>query len=77
MSRSSVAKYYVVFEGDRWKVQISEPYSSGSGNTVLRTFGRKRPVVKYGKKVARNQNRRLVVNYNDGRTGQQRYDYRK
>jgi hypothetical protein len=76
MSRSSVAKYYVVFEDGMWKVQISEPYSSGSGNTVLRTFKRKQPAVKYGKKVARNQNRRLVVNYKDGRTGQQRYDYR-
>jgi len=61
-------RYYVVYEGDQWKVMLEE------GRT-LRTFDTKRPAVEHAKGLGKRNNRAVMVNYKDGRTGQQYYDY--
>jgi len=77
MARKGAAKYYVVFGSGSWKVLVSEPYTSGEGSTTLRTFRTKAEAVEYGKQVARNNRQAVMVNYMDGRTGEQYYDYSK
>lgn len=61
-------RYYVVFEDGKWKVMLEE------GRT-LRTFDTKMPAVEHAKGLGKRNNRAVMVNYQDGRTGQQYYDY--
>ncbi len=62
-------RYYVVYEGDQWKVMLEE------GRT-LRNFETKMPAVEHAKKLGRRNNRAVMVNYKDGRTGQAYFDYK-
>jgi hypothetical protein len=61
-------RYYVVYEGDQWKVMLEE------GRT-LKNFQSKQPAVEYAKDLGKRNNRPVMINYKDGRTGQQYYDY--
>lgn len=68
-------EYYVVYDGsqERWEVQIPES-ERPNGEFVLRTFETKKPAMKFGKRVARNQSARLVENAKAGYT-MDHYDY--
>jgi hypothetical protein len=68
-------EYYVVYDGsqERWEVQIPESERM-SGSFTLRTFETKPPAMEYGKRVAKNQNARLVENARAGYT-MEHYDY--
>lgn len=61
-------RYYVVYEGDQCEVMLEE------GRT-LEVFARKAPAVERAKQLGRRNDRPVMVNYKDGRTGQQYYDY--
>lgn len=61
-------RYYVVKEGGRWVVMLEN-------GPNLETFETKAPAVKRAKELGRNNNRPVMVNFADGRTGQQYYDY--
>lgn len=61
-------RYYVVYEGDRWEIMLEE------GRT-LETFATKQPAVARAKQLGRRNSRPVMVNYKDGRTGQQYFDY--
>jgi len=61
--------YYVVHEKDKgWIVMLEQGRN-------LRVFDTKAPAVEHAKKLGRRNNRDVTVNYKDGRTGQQYYDY--
>jgi hypothetical protein len=62
-------RYYVVYEeGKGWVVMLEQGRN-------LRVFDTKQPAVEHAKKLGKNNNRPVMVNYKDGRTGQQYYDY--
>jgi len=62
-------RYYVVYEdGKGWVVMLEQGRN-------LRVFDTKQPAVEHAKKLGRRNNRSVMVNYKDGRTGQQYYDY--
>jgi hypothetical protein len=62
-------RYYVVYEeGKGWVVMLEQGRN-------LRVFDTKQPAVEHAKKLGKNNNRPVMVNYQDGRTGQQYYDY--
>jgi len=61
-------RYYVVYEGDQWKVMLEE-------GPTLSTHATKQPTVERAKQLGKNNNRPVMVNYADGRTGQAYYDY--
>jgi hypothetical protein len=61
-------RYYVVKEGGRWVVMLEN-------GPNLETFDTKQPAVKRAKELGRRNNRAVMVNFADGRTGQQYYDY--
>jgi hypothetical protein len=56
-------RYYVIHEGGRWKVKLEN-------GPVLSTHGSgRREAIAEAKRLGRNQNRPVMVNYKDGRTG--------
>jgi len=61
-------RYYVIFEDGRWIVMLEQGRN-------LRVFDTKQPAVEYAKGLGRRNDRPVMVNYKDGRTGQQYYDY--
>jgi len=61
-------RYYVVYEGDRWVVMLEN-------GPNLESFPTKGPAVERAKELGRKNNRPVMVNYKDGRTGQDYYDY--
>jgi hypothetical protein len=62
------SEYYVVHDGDRWELLIPEDEYDGEGDFVLETFERKRPAMKRGRELAKNQNATLVENARAGYT---------
>jgi hypothetical protein len=61
-------RYYVVFEDGRWIVMLEN-------GPNLETFTTKQPAVKRAKELGRRNDRAVMVNYKDGRTGAQYFDY--
>lgn len=61
-------RYYVVKENGAWKVMLEE-------GPTLQTFQTKQPAVGRAKELGKKNGRAVMVNYADGRTGQQYYDY--
>jgi len=61
-------RYYVVYEGEQWVVMLEEGRN-------IQTFDAKRPAVMRAKELGRRNDRDVMVNYKDGRTGQQFYSY--
>jgi len=61
-------RYYVVYEGDKWKVMLEN-------GPNLETFETKAPAVERAKELGKRNNRPVMVNYQSGATGQQYYDY--
>jgi len=61
-------RYYVVFEDGNWKVMLEE-------GPTLQTYMTKVPAVERAKELGRKNDRPVMVNYQDGRTGQAYYDY--
>lgn len=68
MQQSCMRRYYVVFEDGEWKVMLEN-------GPNLRSFKTKQPAVEHAKKLGRRNDRPVMVNYKDGRTGQQYFDY--
>jgi len=61
-------RYYVIHEGDEWKVMLQN-------GPVLSTHGSdRRGAIDEAKRLGSNQNRPVMVNYKDGRTGAQYID---
>jgi thiamine kinase-like enzyme len=61
-------RYYVVYEGDRWVVMLEN-------GPNIESFATKAPAVERAKELGRKNNRPVMVNFKDGRTGQDYYDY--
>lgn len=61
-------RYYVVYEDGEWVVMLEEGRN-------IQTFPRKAPAVKRAKELGRRNDRDVMVNYKDGHTGQQFFDY--
>jgi len=55
-------RYYVVHENDMWKVMLEKGRN-------LSTHRTRRAAIKEARRLGRNQNRPVMVNYKDGRTG--------
>ena len=56
-------RYYVIHEDDVWKVKLE-------GGRVISTHGSKRrKAIKNAKRLGRNNNRPVMVNYKSGATG--------
>jgi len=62
-------RYYVVKEGGEWVVMLEN-------GPNLERYATKQPAVERAKELGKNNNRAVMVNYADGRTGQQYYDYK-
>jgi len=62
-------RYYVVYEDGRWVVMLEN-------GPNLETFDTKQPAVERAKELGKNNNRAVMVNYRNGATGQQYYDYK-
>lgn len=62
-------RYYVVYEDGEWVVMLEE-------GPNIETFATKQPAVERAKELGKNNNRAVMVNFQDGRTGQQYYDYK-
>jgi len=59
--------YYVIHEGE-WKVKLES-------GPVLSTHGSdRRAAINEAKRLGKNQNRSVMINYKDGRTGAAFYD---
>jgi len=65
---SGSRRYYVVKEGGQWVVMLEQGRNIDSYPT-------KGPAVERAKELGKRNNRAVMVNYADGRTGQQYYDY--
>lgn len=61
-------RYYVVFEDGQWVVMLEN-------GPNLESFDTKGPAVNRAKQLGKRNDRAVMVNYKDGRTGQQYYDY--
>jgi hypothetical protein len=55
-------RYYVIKEGGKWKVMLEK----GSN---LSTHRKRSAAIKEARRLGRSQNRPVMVNYADGRTG--------
>jgi hypothetical protein len=62
-------RYYVVYENGQWKVMLER-------GPTLKTFNTKQPAVEHAKGLGKRNNRAVMVNYQDGRTGQDYFDYK-
>lgn len=63
-------RYYVVYEkGKGWVVMLEN-------GPNLRVFETKKPAVEHAKKLGERNNRSVMVNYKNGATGQQYFDYK-
>jgi len=62
-------RYYVIKENGQWKVKLEQ-------GRVLRTFGTNRgAAINHAKDLGKRNNRDVMVNYADGRTGAAYHDY--
>jgi hypothetical protein len=59
-------RYYVIHEGGKWKVMLEK-------GPNLSTHRSRRAAVKEAKRLGRNQDRPVMINYKDGRTGAKYY----
>jgi len=59
-------RYYVIHEDGQWKVKLEK----GPVLSVHGPAGR-RAAIREAKRLGQNQNRPVMVNYKDGRTGAQ------